>query len=166
MMTEENEMGTYGLPLILASRWRRLGGALIDAFIAIVFCFLPTVFVLGAMNYSFVPEEMTSRQAATMVILFWGLFLLLNWSLLFNHGQTIGKRVMKIKIVDSSGNIPTFAKLFVLRYLLIPLATLIPGLPVFLCDLVSSVDPLFIFGKERRCLHDYLAGTWVVQVYS
>jgi len=30
--------------------------------------------------------------------------------------------------------------------------------------LIGLVDILFIFGKERRCLHDLLAGTRVVNV--
>lgn len=37
------------------------------------------------------------------------------------------------------------------------LLTWIPGLV-----LLALIDPLFIFGRERRCLHDRLARTRVV----
>ena len=30
--------------------------------------------------------------------------------------------------------------------------------------LLALVDGLFIFGKERRCLHDYIAGSKVIRV--
>ncbi|MCL4296805.1 MAG: hypothetical protein KJ077_13795 [Anaerolineae bacterium] len=31
---------------------------------------------------------------------------------------------------------------------------------------LSLVDILFIFGQEHRCLHDQLAGTWVINEYA
>ncbi len=44
-------------------------------------------------------------------------------------------------------------------------------LPLSLCahipmvgPLINLVNPLFIFGKERRCLHDYIAKTQVCNV--
>ena len=45
------------------------------------------------------------------------------------------------------------------------IASLIPGqADDILINLVSLVDALFIFGKQRRCLHDYIAGSKVVRV--
>jgi uncharacterized RDD family membrane protein YckC len=66
---------------------------------------------------------------------------------------------VKTKIVDLSGNIPHFEKLLVLRYLVLGLVTQIP----IIGSLAGLVNALFIFGKERRCVHDYMAGTRVVE---
>jgi uncharacterized RDD family membrane protein YckC len=84
--------------------------------------------------------------------------LALNGYLLFKRGQTIGKVAVKTRIVDLSGNIPHFGKLLVLRYLVPALVAQIP----IVGSLTILVDILFIFGKEHRCLHDYLAGTRVI----
>lgn len=158
-MTQEDEIGTQGLPLILASRWRRLGGALIDFIISLVYE-LPLLVVTGAASSIFVRgEALAISQQATLFIFNWGFFLLLNGYLLLKRGQTIGKVILKMKIVDVRGNVPTFGKLLGLRYLAFWLVSQIPLLGV----LVILFNMLCIFGKERRCLHDYLAGTRVVE---
>ena len=96
--------------------------------------------------------------------------LAVNGYLLANRGQTVGKMLNKIRIVDAqTGSRLPFVRVFVYRSLwLIPLvviAALIPGqVDDILINLVSLVDALFIFGKQRRCLHDYIAGSKVVRV--
>jgi len=72
------------------------------------------------------------------------------------RGQTIGKRAMGIKIVlkdtlENGGFVVNVLKRGVVNGLI----CLIPG--YFL------VDSLFIFRADRRCLHDMIAGTLVVQ---
>ena len=85
----------------------------------------------------------------------------LQWYLLTTQGQTIGKSLMKIRIVryDTEEN-PGFGRAVGLR-------ELVPGfigaIPLF-GMLFTLVDILFIFGKERRCIHDYIAGTKVIDV--
>ncbi|HEY2572923.1 MAG TPA: RDD family protein, partial [Verrucomicrobiaceae bacterium] len=85
-------------------------------------------------------------------------FLILNGFLLFRKGQTIGKLAMGTKIVGLEGNIPDFGRIYMLRYFLIRLVRQIP----ILGGLFGLVDALVIFGKDRRCLHDYIAGTRVI----
>jgi uncharacterized RDD family membrane protein YckC len=80
---------------------------------------------------------------------------------LWYFGQTLGKKMMKIAIVDQNDKVPAFAKLIGLRYVPFQLAGAIPGLA-----LVSIVDILMIFRSDRRCLHDILAGTRVIDVSS
>ena len=86
------------------------------------------------------------------------LFLILNGMLLAKHGQTIGKAIIGVKIVDTQQNAVGFAKLYVLRYLTIVFISMIPVVG----SLLNLLNILFIFGKERRCLHDRIAGTIVV----
>ena len=78
------------------------------------------------------------------------LFLLVKW------GQTIGKRFVGIRVVDKERDVhPGAARLIGIRVVLNGLLGLIP--------FYALVDVLFIFGQERRCIHDYLAGTRVVK---
>jgi uncharacterized RDD family membrane protein YckC len=141
----------------LASRWKRLGGSFIDGLISMVII-APIMLATGVLQRVFRGEDMTFGQQATFFAVGWVVFLILNGYLLRNRGQTIGKAAVKTKIVDLSGNLPNFGKIVVFRYLILGLIAQIPiggTVAVF-------VNPLFIFGKERRCLHDYMAGTRVV----
>jgi uncharacterized RDD family membrane protein YckC len=92
----------------------------------------------------------------------------LNGYLLTTRGQTIGKLLTKIQIVDvQSGDLLPFLRVYVYRYLwtlpLLLVVILIPG-PAddLLVNVVYLIDALLIFGSDRRCLHDYIAGSKVV----
>lgn len=81
--------------------------------------------------------------------------------LLLGDGQTIGKKVMGIRIVSvHTGDRPGWFSLLLVRRPLIFLLLLIP-LVGLLC---LTADHLFIFREDRRCLHDLIAGTAVVNV--
>jgi uncharacterized RDD family membrane protein YckC len=103
-------------------------------------------------------DQSTIQEQALYVVLDWAVFLTLNGYLLYTRGQTIGKVVVKTKIVDMGGKIPSFARLVLLRYLTPMLVGAIP----IIGGIFGILNPLFIFGKERRCVHDYMAGTRVV----
>jgi uncharacterized RDD family membrane protein YckC len=141
----------------LASRWARLGGALIDGLIAMVIC-VPIMFATGVLQQAFRGQAMSLGQQAAFFVVGFLVFLILNGYLLLKRGQTIGKVVVKTRIVDLTGNIPDFGKLLVLRYLVLGLVSQIP----IIGGLGGLVNALWIFGKERRCLHDYIAGTRVI----
>lgn len=85
-------------------------------------------------------------------------WLLLNGLLLALKGQTIGKYFCNLKIVRPSGAKANFAQC-VGRDALLYLVVAIPlvGGWLVLFDYVSV-----FFNEERRCLHDLVAGTWVV----
>ena len=76
-------------------------------------------------------------------------------------GQTIGKRVLDLRIVTFQDEAnPGFVKVFLLRAVLPALIGAIPliGAPFALTDYC------FIFRPDRRCLHDLIAGTKVIKV--
>lgn len=77
---------------------------------------------------------------------------------LWKNGQTLGKKVMKIKIVRVDGSRASFPRLLVLRAFLPGIAGAIPLVGM----LFSLTDILFIFGESKRCVHDYLADTIVI----
>lgn len=80
---------------------------------------------------------------------------------LSSTGQTVGKRVMQLRIVnfyDDSN--PGFAKAVLMRWWLPSLIYSIP----YLGWAFWFADGLFVLKKDRRCLHDLMAGTKVVQL--
>ena len=86
------------------------------------------------------------------------IFLGLHGYFLAKNGQTIGKKIVKTRIVNINGELCPFAKMFVLRYVILWIITMIP----IIGTIYGIVDSLFIFGKEKRCIHDYIAGTKVI----
>ncbi len=88
-------------------------------------------------------------------------FLVLHGYLLHKHGQTIGKRLLGIRIVSATdGQLVSLGKIFGLRYVPIQLVSIVP----IVGNILPLVDVLFIFREDRRCLHDLIAGTKVVKV--
>ena len=85
--------------------------------------------------------------------------------LLATRGQTIGKIIMKIKIVDAqTGQHPGWARLILLRTIvnsiIISVLNVLPGAG----GAYFLVDSLFIFRADHRTIHDFIAGTRVDKV--
>ncbi|WP_411886276.1 RDD family protein [Polaromonas sp. YR568] len=85
-------------------------------------------------------------------------FFLLNGYLLATRGQTLGKALLKIRIVRPSGEPASGARL-ALRYG----AGFASGLLAVVLWVYSLIDCLMVFRKSRRCLHDEIADTIVVK---
>ena len=93
-------------------------------------------------------------------ILVWGL-MIAQVLLLMRRGQTIGKMIMGIRILDRQSNaIPRFFNLIIMRGLFTTLAYSLSifGLVVLVVDLV-----MMLTSKERLSLHDKIAKTYVVR---
>ncbi len=150
----------------LASRSTRCVASLIDGFL-FVGILLPTQYLTGFMD-SELSGEASLLDEFLMVWLGTGLTLVLNGYLLAARGQTIGKLITKIQIVDSrGGHLLPFLRVYVYRYLwMLPLELaniFIPGdMDDFLVGFLGLMEVMMIFGRERRCLHDYIAGSKVV----
>ena len=126
----------------LAGRWERLGAWVVDSLVSWV-PYLVTV--LG------------ERFPALVILGFLGLVgqLVIQLVFLSVDGQTIGKKVLKIKIVKvSTGKNGGFVTNVLLRGIVSLIPCIIPVYPL--------VDVLFIFRHDRRCIHDFIAGTRVV----
>lgn len=164
----------------LAGRGTRLGAAIIDGIIMFVVFGGPYLWVLTRMYpaiwspESVVTPGMTPAEAQTaiaqatqpsmavqLVASLVGIlvFIAIHGYLLATNGQTVGKRLLGIKIVRSEGGKPEFGRLIGLRYLPMWLASLIPVVGPFV---TGFVDPLLIFRSSRKCLHDNIADTIVV----
>lgn len=140
----------------LASPWLRLGGYIIDLLILMVLV-SPVYFMLfwGAVTSGQQPSFLMGMGFTVFVFI---VFVALQGYFLNQSGQTIAKKLLKMKIVDENGNKPEFVKLIGLRYAVVQLAQIVP----FLGFIYFLVDALFIFRDDRRRISDLLAGTRVV----
>ena len=133
--------------LVLANRVSRLLAKIID---------LPftVASLLAASVLQSVSPETEEFQLALILMGVFG--MIVQAALLSNDGQTIGKKVLGIRVVraDTERN-GGFVTNVVLR-------AGVNGL-LSLTGIYFVVDVAFIFFKNRLCLHDYIAGTKVVR---
>lgn len=149
-MTDENQ--------VVASRWKRLGGAIIDTILALS-VMMPIMVTTGVYQQVSKGQEMSTGQNILFFLIGQGVFLAINGYLLAKQGQTVGKKLVGTRIVAfADGQRLPLGKLYGLRYLPLSAFTLVP----FIGILPSFIDPLLIFQKDKRCLHDRIAGTKVV----
>lgn len=143
--------------IILASRGKRLGAVIIDTIISIALI-LPLMYFTGGFD---IITSGTTNYGYNALLGVFGIviFFLIHGRYLALYGQTIGKKMVGIKITDLQGNLPSFKKQILVRY---GFTSIIGNIP-FIGGLVSIIDVLFIFGKERRCLHDRVARTMVLE---
>jgi uncharacterized RDD family membrane protein YckC len=73
-------------------------------------------------------------------------------------GQSIAKRLFKIRIVKLDGSKVNFVSGVLLRNWLMMVLQQIPIVNMVL----PLLDALFIFRQDRRCIHDLIAGTKVI----
>ncbi len=146
-----------------ATRLSRLGAKVVDAVVG----FAP----LGAVAI-FVPSAIRVGSLGSLVIfvILAGVItlalLITQIVLLVQNGQTIGKKVLGIRMITSDGDTPSIWRIFFLRWL--PFAVVAVVLELVLKvrgvgNLVYLVDALLIFQANRRCLHDLFADTHVIK---
>lgn len=142
----------------LASRWARLGASIIDSII-MMFVVVPVMYFTGGFDGMMEGREPGFVYMFGMGILSLVAYLVINYRFLVTNGQTIGKKVLEIKIVDLNGNLPVFQPQLLIRYAVY----LLPGQIPFVGQLFSLINVLFIFSAEKRCIHDLVAKTKVVK---
>jgi uncharacterized RDD family membrane protein YckC len=141
----------------LASRWLRLAAALIDSLIgggsSLVIIFLVLGYDLQRLGAADLPTK------ALLALMGVALFMLFHGYLLAKNGQTIGKKLVGIRVALLDGAVPPFVPLILKRYVPVWLVVQIPIVGAF----INLANILFIFRADRRCLHDLIAGTMVVK---
>lgn len=150
--------GLSGSGVELAGLGARLGAVIIDTLIFII----PVVLIFLGGRYLVLGQfDFAGKESHTF--LDFGLqciaaciFCVYEGLMIAKSGQTIGKKVMKVKVVmlDGSAVLPKASwKRTIFREAL----GLIPS------GMVAVLDALFIFGKARRTLHDRFGGTIVIK---
>ena len=142
----------------LATLGERLGAAMIDRVLG-AFGTIPLMVSTGMLqNPEMENPEITDPTLAMVGTAILFTLLVINIGLLVRRGQTVGKRLVGIRIVGlTSDLVPPPMRSLGLRYVVngIPAMLLFPFYPL--------LDILLIFGKDRRCLHDLIASTRVIQ---
>jgi uncharacterized RDD family membrane protein YckC len=137
----------------LGGRGARLGAAIIDTIVLLIVA-LPLLFLLN-----WVDDAESFRGSLRNAMLGFALFMVVNGYLLAQHGQTIGKKLLGLRIVRTDGSRAGFGRLLGLRY---AIGTAMSALPV-VGALYALVDSLLIFRVSRKCLHDNIADTIVIK---
>ncbi|MDP2715227.1 RDD family protein [Rheinheimera sp.] len=137
----------------LATRTHRFWGAIIDMVLQII-CTIPFFWFVGWERL----QQLTPWLMLAGLVYGVAVYLLLHGYLLHKYGQTIGKAEFGMRIETLDGKQATLSHVMLWRYLPTILFSYVPAIGQFLAGLVN---PLFIFGKEKRCLHDYIAKTRV-----
>jgi uncharacterized RDD family membrane protein YckC len=147
-------------PLVLSSRVDRLLAIIVDVVIGLAVA-APVSLYTGAYDAVF-HGQLTSSLYLEITLVSWGWYFLVNSYWLIKYGQTVGKRLLGIRISDAQTEaVPPFWRLLV--RIAVPSFAARAGLIGSAFDLV---DILLIFGKNRRCIHDLIAGTRVVDTWS
>ena len=144
-----------------AERGTRLAAAILDSIIFGAMVGAPIfagLIVSGATSTG--PDARPSVNAAMLAALGIAAIGFITWcwlTILFvlRNGQSIAKKLLHIKVVRSDGSPVGLGRIFWLRNVVNTALRLIP--------FYGLVDPLFIFGERRQCLHDKIADTIVVQ---
>jgi uncharacterized RDD family membrane protein YckC len=170
------DFGAY----VLASRWLRLAAALLDWAVFIV----PALVLLLALAPQVFGHGVATALGAVFglgglaVLLLMGTLVLavVQCVMVWRSGQSIGKRIVGLRVVRSSGERVSFARMLFLRWIGTGILINIPRWVLlvigahltavwvgFFCSLASL---LLIFGPTRRCLHDFVADTCVATAAS
>ncbi|RKG34020.1 RDD family protein [Acinetobacter tianfuensis] len=101
--------------------------------------------------------DMFSQQAWMAMTAYLVIMLMIQGYLITKSGQSIGKKLTKIQIVDAeTGEQTSTLRAFTLRSIVFILLN-------FMFLFLAIIDYLFAFGPKRQTLHDKLAKTKVVK---
>jgi len=172
---ESGEMSAAEPTSELASPWIRLVAWLIDVLIYFVITMVALIIGFVTADLGIRDLDFDTGFFLTIVVII-GITLLaflvifiVQMVLLATRGQTIGKIIMKIRIVDAqTGAHPGWARLILLRTIVNGLISgalnVIPAVGQGLGGLYFIIDSLFIFRSDHRTIHDLIAGTRVDKV--
>ena len=145
-----------------ASHMSRFMAFVFDTIVYCVATAIGVVALFGAISYQVLPgNPETWNEAENLnAMLIAGCPLLMasvaQWLMTACWGKTVGKLLTFTRIVTCEGKVPGVFRGVLLRSWLNALISAF--IPFY-----GIIDILFIFGNSQRCLHDYIAGTRVVQ---
>lgn len=162
------------IPLVLGRRFARLVANIVDGILLIIFMIAVALFagtgLMGMPGLGQLDQNPGASVLLFLAIAFvpWIAFFVINGYFLQSRGQTLGKMATNVQIVDyKTDRIMGLNGRIFLRFLwTVPLSLIAElvgsGVPQ-LINIVYLVGILLIFSPSRRCLHDYIAGTHVVE---
>jgi uncharacterized RDD family membrane protein YckC len=137
----------------LAEPGTRLAASFIDGISFALMVYAPMFMI--AFNAEPGADESAALIAGAIALAGFVVWSGLNVLFVVRNGQSIGKKMLSIKVVRSDGSTVSLGRVFWLRNLLNGVISIIP--------LYAFVEVLFIFSESRQCLHDKIADTIVIK---
>jgi uncharacterized RDD family membrane protein YckC len=144
---------------VLAERSSRLGAAIVDGLIFGAMVYTPLI--LGMVG-SAAAADAAGQPNAPILLVGMGLtfaavvvWIYMTVKQMGATGQSLAKKYFNIKVVRSDGSQASLSNLIWKRNVLNWLISIIP--------IYGLIEVLFIFGEDRKCLHDKIADTIVVE---
>jgi uncharacterized RDD family membrane protein YckC len=149
----------------LASRGARLAGAMLDMLFVLLAAAPGIAMGMSARIGGGAPRRGVAPNildGTPETLAIWAGVLavsIVNWFLIAQCGRSLGKLIVGTRIVLRDGRTPGFLRSVVLRHWVMLAIGNIPyiGKPFRLFDVTR------IFREGNRCLHDRIAGTWVIK---
>ena len=141
--------------LVLAERSARLGAAIVDGLIFAAMVYLPII--VGTVISAAAGDEsgVFALLGVGLMLVGFGVWAVMTLKQMGATGQSLAKKYFNIKVVRSDGSPASLGNLVWKRNVVTWLLGIIP--------MYGLVEVLFIFGEERKCLHDKIADTIVVE---
>jgi len=139
----------------LAGRGARFWAAMLDGLLSCAITYAASR-LLGIEWFS---EHPSLAKLWPLYLCSFALFALVQGWFLHVRGQTLGKMALGIRIKRTDGSRAGVGRTMGLR---VGVTWLVGAIPVA-GPVLTFADVLFIFGKSRRCLHDFIANTIVVK---
>ncbi len=147
-----------------SSRLKRFGGHVLDSMFLVVAYMVGFGAFLALLAVEYIPIDVfadggtaSMRQKAIALLAIYAIptgLSIIQWNLIATEGKSIAKKILKMRIIRADGGSPGFIQGVVMRNWL---RTLLNLLPFF-----GMADALFILRDSKRCLHDFIAGTHVI----
>jgi uncharacterized RDD family membrane protein YckC len=143
-----------------AGRGTRLVAVILDGIVFAAMVYIPLVVGIAMsgrptiVNGHFNPMVMSGVGSLLSTL---GFIAWISLTILFvsRNGQSIGKKMLGIKVVRSDGSRASVGRIFLLRNVVNIVLSCIP--------FYGLVDALLIFGEARQCVHDKIADTIVIK---
>ena len=168
MMREEVMMKDSEIEVELASPRQRINAVIINGLI-----YLAVVMITVAISFSLGFDK---KQLIVLPILCVLIVHIVQLILMSRDGQTIGKKIMGVKVIDADGETAGFVRFFLLREAVYNIILTILGVPLgvalnseqaaqipSIIALLICLVMLFV-AIDRRTLQDKLANTYVIQL--
>jgi uncharacterized RDD family membrane protein YckC len=167
------DISSTDVPFEKATRLSRLLAFIIDA---VIFS-IPFIPVFGAMMTIGIHSRTTTQtvmaswlgaMAGAGIFLYVGgliylALMVVTIVLVHRNAQTIGKKLVGIKVARTDGSRASLARIFWLRNVVNSLVGFLLLIVPFIGGFYSLIDAAVIFGEQRRCCHDYIADTIVIR---
>lgn len=145
----------------LASRGSRLGAAILDGLLQMLIV-LPIQFAMGV--YDGFPNVQPPTLGVQVIGALSAIaaYAIIHGKFLADNGQTVGKKMLGIRIAKLDGSKPPMLDIVLKRFAPVALIQLVPVVNM----LAGLINVLLIFGSSQRCGHDLIAGTKVVEAWK